>query len=332
MRIVVTGVAGYIGRSLVERLHAQGHHVIGLDRSAWQGPKLERFVRCDLLEPSSYADLLAGADCICHLAAAKGDWGISEAEYFRDNLQATRALLEAAERANVHRWVFYSTVSVLGPSDVPLDESAARRPANPYGASKAGCEELYEQYLTRNPRASVVTIRPSVVFGPDNPWNTNIFRLIESIYHKRFVMIGAGAAVKTTSYIENLLDAHMLLMERQLAAVRAGIEIYHYVDEPAESTAKLVQRIYRHLNKRAPRLRLPLALASPLALAGDAAARVLKIDLPITSARIRKFCTGTNFASDAIRRAGYAQRVDNDEAMRRTVDWYLHSYLQRRSA
>lgn len=327
MRILLTGSSGYIGARLVSRLKQAGHHVIGLDRAPCAGDIPDDFIECDLLEKARYAPALEHVDAIWHLAAAKGDWGISEAEYFRDNLDATRALLEAAREAGVRKWIFYSTVSTLGPSDKPLDESAPRRPANPYGASKAACEELFDLYLAEEPDAHVLTIRPSVVFGPGNPWNTNIFRLIEAIHKNRFLMIGRGQEVKTTSYIENLLDAHMFLFARQSDGNRRGHDIYHYVDEPGETTAALVAQIHGLLGRKPPSLHLPLAIASPLAALADAAAWVTGIDLPITSARIRKFCTATNFSAAKIRREGFRQNVANEEALRRTVDWFLSEYI-----
>jgi GlcNAc-P-P-Und epimerase len=329
MRVAVTGAAGYIGSRLVERLRRAGHEVLGIDRDV-AAAGAGRFLRCDLLDLASHARALEGVDLLCHLAAAKGDWGISDAEYRRDNVEATAALLEYAHRAGIRKWIFYSTVSVLGPSDVPLDERAPRRPVNAYGATKAECEALLERYVGQVPDARVLVIRPSVVFGPGNPDNTNIFRLVDAIHRKRFVMIGRGYEVKTTSYIDNLLDAHEFLADRELRRSATGTEVFHYVDAPGETTAGLVADIYASLGRKRPALRLPLVLAAPLALAGDAAAAIFKVDLPITSARVRKFCTATNFDAGAIRAEGFVQRVGNAEALRRTVDWYLSRHAEGR--
>lgn len=308
-------------------LKRAGHFVIGLDRAPCppESP-LDGFLQCDIREPDTYASALSGIDQIHHLAAAKGDWGISREEYFRDNYEATEALLKAARSADIHRWIFYSTVSVLGPSRKPLAEDAPCRPANPYGQSKAECELLFHRYVMEKPEAHVITIRPSVVYGPENPWNTNIFRLIDAVFNNRFLMVGRGTEVKTTSYIENLLDAHMFLLGQQAAGTPRGHDIYHYVDEPGETTVSLVNQIHRLLDRKPPSFHLPLAVASPVAALADIAATFTGIDLPITGARIRKFCTATNFGAAKIRQAGFRQRVGNAEALRRTVDWYLDKY------
>ncbi|GER08819.1 N-acetyl-alpha-D-glucosaminyl-diphospho-ditrans, o ctacis-undecaprenol 4-epimerase [Kordiimonadales bacterium JCM 17843] len=290
---------------------------------------MDEFICSDLVDSSEYEAVLAKVECIHHLAAAKGDWGISEEEYCHDNVEATRALLSAAHAAGVRKWIFYSTVSVLGPSDTPLSEDAPRNPVNPYGASKAVCEDIFEDYVAKTPDAHVVIIRPSVVFGPENPWNTNIFRLVDAIYKRRFLMIGQGSEIKTTSYISNLIDAHMFLMEQRASDHGYGVEIYQYVDDPGMTTMEIVNLIRVRLERGVNKFRLPLSIAAPISLVGDALAAVTGVDLPITSARVRKFCTATNFSGSKIRQLGFKQKISNEQAIISTVDWYLTKYLQR---
>lgn len=165
----------------------------------------------------------------------------------------------------------------------------------------------------------MLIIRPSVVFGPKNPPSTNIYRLIDAIYHNRFVMVGSGEATKSTSYIENLIEATLFLMGR----MERGVQTYIYVDEPAPSTGYLVKQIYGLLGKKQPSWHVPLGVAKPIAYLSDVAASLTGIDFPITAARIEKFNTSTNFDASAIRELGFTQPVSNDEALRKTVEWHL---------
>lgn len=112
-----------------------------------------------------------------HLAAAKGDWGISREEYYRDNLETTRVLLREGRKAGVTDWVFYSRVSTMGPSETPIPEDAGSDPINPYGGSKPEAEKLFRQFADENSAARILVVRPSVVYGPGNPSSTNIYRL-----------------------------------------------------------------------------------------------------------------------------------------------------------
>ena len=327
--VFVTGCSGYVGGRLCRRLKDRGFKVIGLDRDAYEGGDVDNFIRADLCEAAEYAEILRGVDHICHLAAAKGDWGISDTSYFRDNVVATKTLLDAAHSAQVKRWMFFSSVAVLGssePSSMAVAETAPLNPINPYGTSKAECERLFGDYVDRYPDASVIMIRPAAVFGPGNPWNTNIFRLTDAIHRDRFVMIGGGDAIKATAYITNLIDAHMFLMTRQIAEEHSGCDVFHYVDEPPETTLNLVATIYRLLGKQQNGVRLPLWFASNVAKISDIVSALTRVDLPITSARIETFCRPTNYSASAIRRLGFIQSVSNEDALKETVDWYLKDY------
>jgi nucleoside-diphosphate-sugar epimerase len=320
MDILLTGSSGYIGTRLADRLNEQGSIIYGVDREPYDGDSLSGVVTGDLLDCSTLEQMNADVDCICHLAAAKGDWGISKEEYYRDNLEATRQVIEAGVEAGVKDWVFYSTVSTLGPHHDPVDEDAGFNAIGPYGASKAEAEKLFHQLAENDPEARILIIRPSVVYGPGNPPSTNIYRLIDAIYNRRFAMVGPGNAIKSTSYIENLLEATLFLMDR----MQRGVQTYIYIDEPALTTETLVERIYTLLGKSPPSWHIPLSIASPLAKISDWTANLTGIDFPITAARIEKFNRSTNFAADKIREEGFDQPVSNKEALQRTVEWHLH--------
>jgi nucleoside-diphosphate-sugar epimerase len=323
MTSLLTGSSGYIGSRLVPDLRKRGHSIQGVDRDVKDVNGLKSFVHGDLCNPHVAREAADGVDQILHLAAAKGDWGISEEEYYRDNVEATRVLIEAGKEAGVKDWVFYSTVSVMGPSHEAIGEQAEFDPINPYGASKAEAEKLFHQLAEEDPEARVLIIRPSVVYGPGNPDSTNIYRLIDAIHNNRFAMVGPGEAIKSTSYIDNLLAATRFLMNR----MERGVQTYIYVDEPALSTGQLVERIYKLLGKEPPSWHIPLSVASPIATVSDFAASMTGIDFPITAARIEKFNRSTNFDASAIRALGFHQPISNNAALRATVEWHLrHEY------
>lgn len=320
MEVLLTGSSGYIGTRLADRFSEQGVTVHGVDRDSYEGDSLSSVVTGDLLDTATLDRANLDVDCICHLAAAKGDWGISEEEYYRDNLEATRTVIEAGVEAGVKDWVFYSTVSTLGPHHESVGEDAYFNPINPYGASKAEAEKLFHQLADDDPEVRVLIIRPSVVYGPGNPPSTNIYRLVDAIYNGRFAMVGSGEAIKSTSYIENLLEATLFLMER----MDQGVQTYIYVDEPALTTAVLVERIYGLLGRTPPSWHIPLSVASSIAAVSDVAADLTGIDFPITAARIEKFNRSTNFDASKIREEGFEQPVSNEDALRKTVEWHLH--------
>lgn len=317
-RVLVTGCNGYVGRHLVPALTAAGHDVSGLDRAEAEH-RPEVFHHGDLNHPDLVRRAVDGVDMVVHLAAAKDDWGLSDAQYHRDNVDATAALVEAGAAAGVRDWLVYSTVGVYGPSDGAADESAPHQPDIPYGRTKAAAEEVFTGFAAREPGARVLVVRPSVVFGPGHPAITNVYRLIDALHRRRFLQVGNGDAVKATSYIENLVAATVFLLDH----FQPGLNGYIYTDEPRWTTGQMVSEISRLIGRKPPRWHLPLGVAAPIALAADAAAKLTGRNLPITSARIEKFNTATDFSSAKLRGLGFHQPVEVAEAFRRTVAWQL---------
>ncbi len=323
MEILVTGSSGFVGSHLVPALQERGHRVTGIDRNPPSSEtEPDRFIEGDLMHREVLDRGLRDMELVFHLAAAKDDWGISREEYFRENVGVTEGLLEAAYDHEVYDHVFYSTVAVHGAGPEPKAEDAPFAPEIPYGESKVKAEQLYREFAAEHDEARVLVMRPSAIFGEGQPWRTNVHRLIDAIYKRRFLMIGDGSARKTTSYIENLIGANFFLLEQ----LRSGVQTYIYVDEPIMSTRELVEIIYDELGRDPLRWSFPLSIAKPIASVADVAASITGIDFPITAARIEKFCTSTIFDASTIRELGFTQPVENEEAVRKTVQWQIEQY------
>lgn len=322
MRVLVTGSSGYIGPALTEALQQAGHSVVGVDRVAPSNVEPDSFIHGDLLEDDTLRRAFGERiDLVAHLAAARVDWGLSDEEYLRDNVEATRRVVDAGAGRGVKRWLFYSSVGVFGPSNQPLGDDAPMQPDGVYGLSKARAEEMFDELARRDSEQQVVVVRPSAVYGPGNPDNTNVFRLIDALHRKRFVMIGRGDNVKTITYLPNLIEATLFLLD----TLSPGLRRYVYVDEPRLTTRELVDELSKALGIANPTRHVPLALAKPLALPFDLLALATKRDLPITSARIEKFCRPTNYHRGAIEQEGFRPAVDTYSALAATVDWYLRT-------
>ena len=203
MRTVVTGAAGFVGSTLVDRLLARGDAVVGIDcltpyydpaskRANLVGAHAQsefRLVEVDLrdavLEP-----LLDGADVVFHQAAQPGvrpSWADGFAEYAAHNVVATQRVLEAARRVGVGRLVYASSSAVYGNQPrFPTTETDLPRPHSPYGVTKLAAEHLCGVYAA-NWGLSTVALRYFTVFGPRQRPDMSIYRLCEAAAHGRGV-------------------------------------------------------------------------------------------------------------------------------------------------
>jgi UDP-glucose 4-epimerase len=159
MRYVVTGCAGFVGSTLVDRLLADGNAVVGIDdfstgresflTAASASPRFE-LVRGDLRDPLVPLDAARGADAIFHLAAnADVRYGTDHpTRDLEQNTIVTVNVLEAARRNGVRDFLFSSTGSVYGEAPVIPTAEDAPMPVQTslYGASKVAAEGFVQAY------------------------------------------------------------------------------------------------------------------------------------------------------------------------------------------
>ncbi|HEY3165943.1 MAG TPA: NAD-dependent epimerase/dehydratase family protein, partial [Candidatus Binatia bacterium] len=182
MKSFVTGVAGFIGSHLAEKLLAAGHDVIGIDNflDNYPRPFKEKnlsevtvhrnftFIRDDLLQ-CDLKSLLRDVSYVFHLAGQPGvrsSWGKEFARYTDNNIRSTQLLLEAAKELKLTKFVYASTSSVYGDTDdLPMREEGGTRPISPYGATKLAAEHLCHLYWKAFD-VPTVSLRFFTVYGP----------------------------------------------------------------------------------------------------------------------------------------------------------------------
>jgi len=182
VKSVITGVAGFIGSHLAERLLRAGHEVVGIDNFLDNYPRYFKdhnltallpetrfsFIESDLLR-SDLSALLRGATYVFHLAGQPGvraSWGKEFTRYTDNNIVATQLLLEAAKGLSLSKFVYASTSSVYGDTDdLPMREDGLTRPVSPYGATKLAAEHLCHLYWKAF-SVPTVSLRFFTVYGP----------------------------------------------------------------------------------------------------------------------------------------------------------------------
>ena len=179
MRILITGITGFVGGHLVEALLPRGDALFGLCRRGAWSPALDHLTSKAELLPGEIADTARVEAVVNH---ARPDWVVHLAGYanpgrsylepdrcWHDNLTATRSLYDAIARTSLRPRILYvSTGLIYGEPDEPdgaCDERTTLKPATPYAASKAAADILSYQYA-RNPGLDIVRVRLFNQIGP----------------------------------------------------------------------------------------------------------------------------------------------------------------------
>jgi nucleoside-diphosphate-sugar epimerase len=224
VKALVTGAAGFIGSTLVDRLLADGAHVTGVDcftdyyarelkernlEAARQHPRFA-FVEASLLD-ADLAALLDGVTHVFHLAAQAGvrkSWGTEFDVYVINNVSATQRLLEACVGRPLTRFVYASTSSVYGDAAaIPMREDARVEPVSPYGVTKLAGEHLCFLYQVNHGIPSVA-VRFFTVYGPRQRPDMGFHRfLTAAIDGQTLTRYGDGEQTRDFTFVDDAVAA-----------------------------------------------------------------------------------------------------------------------------
>ncbi len=241
VNILVTGASGFIGTHLCKKLEADGHEVVRISR-AQTG---------DLASFEGWHELLQNIDCVIHLAARVHQTdakAASDADAFqRDNVQATERLLNACEQIHINRFIFLSTIAVMGydSGNQPFKTSDTPQPFNPYSQSKADAEALIQQS-----DIDWQIVRIPLVYGEGV--RANFLSLVKWVKKGIPLPFGCVNNKRSIVYIDNLCDALTHIATVDTPAKR----ILHIADTSPISTKEMIKHVAYGLGKK-PRL-LPI--------------------------------------------------------------------------
>ncbi len=313
--ILLTGGSGFIGSHFHRT--ALEEHFINLDLNEPTFENKATFIKGDIRVKSDLSQAVRSRKIktIVSLAAKHHDFGIGHDEYFDTNEGGTQVLCEVASENNIQEIVFFSSVAVYGISERISSEQFSPTPDSPYGASKLSGEKVLAKWASEDDERKVLIIRPTLVFGPNNM--ANMRNLIKQIDSGLYFHLGKADNIKSIAYVENVVDATLYLMDR----MRPGVSIYNYSDEPQLTTREIGEVIAQALNKKI-RLTIPKTLGIMMGIPFDLAIKVTGLNLPISSARIKKLGTSTHHSAKKIFSEGFSPRFSTIEGLKKMVEWY----------
>ena len=273
MRALVTGGSGFVGAAVIRELLS--HDV---DVTAWVRPQSDRrnlndlpltFFEGDLTDASAIGEAVHGMDAVFHVAADYRIWVPDPKPMYAANVDATVGLVKAAHAARVKRFVYTSSVAVLGvhADGRVSDESTPSELADMIGHYKRSkfLAEAAVRELAAN-GAPVVIVNPSTPIGPRDVKPTPTGRMIvDAARGKMPAYVDTGLNVV---HVDDVARGHWLAFERGEIGER-------YILGGHDLTLKEILFTVAHYVGRAPpRVRLPHAAVFPIALGAEAWARL----------------------------------------------------------
>ena len=262
----VTGATGFVGGKLAGRLAGEGFSLRCLVREKSDTALLRslgaELVRGDLEDEASLRSLPSGCDCVFHVAAKVSDWGRRE-DFFRQNVEATRTLLDASVASGVRRFVHMSSSTVtwnssfFAPSDLAdIDETHPYPQSydDSYNETKALSEKLVMEYNGKG-GLETVAVRPSQVWGAGDA--VILPRLVEASLKGVLVNMGFNEKMMSPCHVLNLAHATLLCA----SVPRAAGNVYFVNDgESMDKNRFVADQLAAAGIEWKPRITVPYAL------------------------------------------------------------------------
>ena len=311
MKILITGIHGFVGSNLVSYL-ASLNDIYGLDIIAPEKEGVEFTFNWDDLSNEQVPDV----DAIIHLAGKAHDTKNQAAAevYFKVNRDLTIKMFDYfREHPNIKKFVFFSTAKAAADKvDGVLTEDVAPAPVGPYGESKIAAEQYILSEMNNRPDAfkdkGVYIFRPCMIHGPGNKGNLN---LLYNVVKKGIPWpLGAFENRRTFTSVENICFAVNGVLTQDVAS-----GIYNMGDDEALSTNELIEEICESLGKKAHIWKLPKGLMNGVAKIGDA------LHLPLDSERLRKLTENYISSNAKIKKALGVEKmpVSARDGLRKTL-------------
>ena len=312
MKILVTGGSGFIGTNLVSDLLNSGHTV-----SIYDKVKSEAYpdlcVVADVRDREKLSIALQGIEAIYHLAAEHRDDVRPISLYYDVNVGGAENLVYAAEKQNIKKIIFTSTVALYGLNAGIPDEESPIRPFNDYSKSKNQSEEVFNKWVKGDDSTCLVIVRPVVIFGEKN--RGNVYELLSQIALGKFIMVGNGKNEKSMGYVLNLSGFLTNILESV-----PGRYVYNYADKPDMSTEQLVRTALRALGKEPEiKFRIPYMIGLFGGYAYDLLSRITGKTYPISSIRIIKFVADTKVSAKRLQETGFTAPYSLTEGLERMI-------------
>ena len=224
LKILITGVAGFLGSHLADKLKSLGHDIVGIDNmiGGYQDniPKNIEFHNLDCCELKKIKEVMKGVDVVYHCAATahEGLSVFSPYEITKNNYLVFISIFTAAINEKVKRIIYCSSMARYGDLKPPFNENLTAKPVDPYAISKVAAEKVLANLCELNNIEWVIAV-PHNIIGPrqryDDPFrNVVSIMLNRMLQGKAPIIYGDGEQRRCFSYIDDCLSCLIPMLDQ----------------------------------------------------------------------------------------------------------------------
>ena len=249
-KIFITGGAGYVGCSLVDRLIEKNYEVTVLDLclygdNVFNDKSKVNLIKGDIRNQKLLKKILPGHNAVIHLACISNDpsFELNPLLGKSINLDAFEPLIKISKESGISRFIYASSSSVYGiKEDMNVTENVKLEPITDYSKFKAQCEEICLKYSSKDFITTI--IRPATVCGFSKRQR---FDLVVNILTNLGINTGqitvfGGKQLRPNIHINDMIDAYLNVLEQEEKKVNSKIYNVGYENQPVIELAKLVKK------------------------------------------------------------------------------------------
>ena len=324
MNYIIFGGSGFIGTHLIHLLKNEcvkpGDKIYDLD-IVMPGEEgvvpgiVEKndgveYIRLDVRKPIEFDFKPTADDVIFNLAAVHRTPGHPDHEYFETNIRGAENVTAFAEKHNINKILFTSSIAPYGAAEELKEETTLPTPNTPYGISKLVAEKIHQMWQVKDEKRELTIVRPGIVYGKGE--HGNMTRLYKGMKGHYFMYTGRKDTIKASIYVKELV---LFFKYRMMDNSFPGTDIFNCTFEPAYNIEQICETMKKATGLK---YRIPLIPGGLLMTAATILGPIGGKKVGIHPARVKKLMVSTNICGKKLAACGYKFHYSFEDTFK---DW-----------
>ena len=268
------------------------------------------YIRLDVRKPVEFDFIPTADDVIFNLAAVHRTPGHPDHEYFETNIRGAENVTAFAEKHNINKLHFTSSIAPYGAAEELKEETTLPTPNTPYGISKLVAEKIHQMWQVKDEKRELTIVRPGIVYGKGE--HGNMTRLYKGMKGHYFMYTGRKDTIKASIYVKELV---LFFKYRMMDNSFPGTDIFNCTFEPAYNIEQICETMKKATGLK---YKIPLIPGGLLMTAATILGPIGGKKVGIHPARVKKLMVSTNICGKKLAACGYTFHYSFEDTFK---DW-----------